>query len=95
MAIASLSPLYLKLIRKFPLRPIRSAEELDRAIAVVDSLVIRTDELTPEEQDYLEILSDIGEKYKSEMVPDPVIPPHVMLRERIAFRVPRRPTSPA
>ena len=39
MAVASVSPLYLKLIRKFPLRPIRTEEELDRAIVVVDSLV--------------------------------------------------------
>ena len=86
MAVAALSPLYLKLIRKFPLRPIRSEEELDRAIAVVDSLVVRMDERTPEEQDYLEILSDIVEKYESEIYPEPVVPPHVMLRELIAFR---------
>jgi len=86
MAVASLSPLYLKLIRTFPLRPIRSEEELDRAIAVVDSLVIRMDDLAPEEQDYLEIQSDIVEKYESEIYPEPVVPPHMMLRELIAFR---------
>ena len=66
--------------------PIRSEVELDRAIAVVHPLVIRMDELAPEEQDYLEILNDIVEKYESEIYPDPVVPPHVMLREPIAFR---------
>ena len=86
MAMASVSPLYLKLIREFPLRPIHTEEELDQAIAVVDSLVVRMDELAPEEHDYLDILSDIVEKYESEIYPEPDVPPHVMLRELIAFR---------
>ena len=86
MAVASVSPLYLKLIRKFPLHPIRTEKELERAIAVVDSLVVRMDELALEEQDYLEILSDVVEKYESEIYPEPVVPAHVMLRELIAFR---------
>lgn len=86
MPTAAVSPLYLKLIRKFPLRPIRTDAELDRAIAVVDALVVRMNELAPEEQDYLDILSDIVEKYESEIDPEPIVPPHVMVRELIAFR---------
>jgi HTH-type transcriptional regulator / antitoxin HigA len=86
MATSTVSPLYLKLIRRFPLRPIRTEEELDRAIAMVDSLVVRMDDLTKDEQDYLDVLSDLVEKYESEIYPDPNVPPNVMLRELIALR---------
>ena len=34
MPVTAVSPQYLKLIRRFPLRPIRSDEELERAIVV-------------------------------------------------------------
>jgi HTH-type transcriptional regulator/antitoxin HigA len=86
MATSIVSPLYLKLIRKHPLRPIRTEEELDRAIAVVNSLVARVNNLTPDERDYLEVLSDLVEKYETESYPEPNVPPHVMLRELIAAR---------
>jgi HTH-type transcriptional regulator/antitoxin HigA len=86
MAVATVSPLYLKLIRKFPLRPIRTERELDRAIAVIDALVVRMSHLAPAERDYLDILSDIVEKYESEIYPEPDVPPHVMLRELITLR---------
>jgi HTH-type transcriptional regulator/antitoxin HigA len=48
---------YVELIMKFPLRPLRTDEELDRAIEIIDSLIIRGD-LEPGEQDYLDILTD-------------------------------------
>ena len=32
---------YLHLVRQFPLRPIRSEKELDRAISMIDSLLDR------------------------------------------------------
>lgn len=63
--------LYLKLIQKFPLRPIRSDEELDRAIRVIDSLLDRA-HLEPDEKDYLDVLSDQVERYEDAHV---VIPP--------------------
>jgi len=59
---------YVALIRQFPLRPIRSEEELEEAIRVVDSLVGRP-ALTSEEQDYLEVLSDLVERYEAEAHP--------------------------
>jgi HTH-type transcriptional regulator/antitoxin HigA len=59
---------YLALIRRFPLRPIRSDAELDRAIAVVDSLVDR-DRLDRGESDYLDVLSDLVERYEEEHHP--------------------------
>ncbi|HUT88402.1 MAG TPA: helix-turn-helix domain-containing protein [Thermoguttaceae bacterium] len=59
---------YVELIRQFPLRPIRSDDELDAAIRVVDSLVGRP-ALAPEEQDYLLVLSDLVERYEAEAHP--------------------------
>jgi HTH-type transcriptional regulator/antitoxin HigA len=59
---------YLELIRKFPLRPICSEVELDRAIAVIDSLVDRGD-LDRDESDYLDVLGDLVEKYEGQAHP--------------------------
>jgi HTH-type transcriptional regulator/antitoxin HigA len=61
---------YFELVRRFPLRPIRSKKELDGATAVIDDLISRT--LSPEEGDYLDVLSDLVEKYESEhyAIPD-------------------------
>src|SRR5947209_18286411 len=61
---------YLDLVRRFPLRPIRSEAELDRAIAMIDSLVDQ-ETLSLDEQDYLDVLSDIVEKYETETHPLP------------------------
>jgi HTH-type transcriptional regulator/antitoxin HigA len=59
---------YLDLIRRYPLRPIRSDRELARAIQMVDSLIDR-DDLDTDEQDYLDVLSDLVERYETEEHP--------------------------
>ena len=59
---------YLALVRAFPLRPIRSEAELDRAIAVIDSLIARED-LDLEQEDYLDVLGDLVHKYEAEHNP--------------------------
>src|SRR5262245_17150167 len=59
---------YLELVRRFPLRPLRTEEDLDAAVAVVDSLIDQP-VLTAPEQDYLDVLSDLVEDYESETVP--------------------------
>ncbi len=59
---------YLDLVRQFPLRPLRTAADLDAAIAVIDTLIDRH-ELTAPEQDYLDVLSDLVEAYEAEAVP--------------------------
>jgi len=67
MAIVARSPdrnLYLKLVRRFPLRRLRSDAELDAAIAIINEFVMR-DDLTPGESDYLDVLSDLVHKYES------------------------------
>jgi HTH-type transcriptional regulator / antitoxin HigA len=70
---------YLALIREFPLRPIRSEAELDRAIAMVDALSDRTS-LTPDEHDYLLVLSGLIERYEDDHDPIPAISGVPMLR---------------
>lgn len=61
---------YLNLVLKFPLRPIRSDDELGEAIAVIDALTDR-DDLDRAEKDYLDVLSDLVEQYESEAHPMP------------------------
>ena len=58
---------YLALVRRFPLRPIRSAAEYERAARVLDSLVLR--ELSPGETDYLDVLSLLIEAYDDQRDP--------------------------
>lgn len=76
---------YLELIHWFPLRPIRSDAELDRAIEVIDSLVDR-DDLTPEEDDYLDVLGDLVERYEAKHHPLPPISDADMLHHLIESR---------
>lgn len=54
---------YLALIRRFPLHPITSEAEPDRATAVINSLLDRAD-LDRAEEDYLDVLSDLVERYE-------------------------------
>ena len=76
---------YLKLVRKFPLRPLRSDQDLADAIRVVDSLIVRGD-LTAGEQDYLDILTDIVERYEAEEHPMAPVSDADMLRHLIEAR---------
>jgi HTH-type transcriptional regulator/antitoxin HigA len=59
---------YLDLVRRFPLRPLRTDTDLDAAIAVIDSL-IDLPALTAPEQDYLDVLSDLVQAYEAEAIP--------------------------
>lgn len=62
---------YLALIHRFPLRPIRSESELDDAIAIIDTLVDR-DDLDQGESDYLDVLSDLVERYEDKFHAIPI-----------------------
>jgi HTH-type transcriptional regulator/antitoxin HigA len=70
---------YLALIRRFPLRPIRTDAELDAASAIIDELTVR-DDLSPAEADYLDVLGDLVEKYEDEHVEMPHVSDAQMLR---------------
>ncbi len=62
--LASVDPRYLDLIRVFALRPIRDDEELDRASTVASALATR-DDLSEAEEDYLEVLASLIERYEA------------------------------
>lgn len=59
---------YLHLVRQCPLRPVRTEKELDRAIAMIDSLLDRA-HLDSAEDDYLDVLGDLVERYEDEAHP--------------------------
>jgi HTH-type transcriptional regulator/antitoxin HigA len=73
---------YLRLIYRFPLRPIRTDGELDQAIQVIDSLIDR-EHLDPGEQDYLDVLSDLVHHYETEVHPIPAVSDAQMLNHLI------------
>lgn len=73
---------YFALVRQFPLRPIRSEAELDRAIEMINSLIDR-DSLDSDEDDYLDVLSDLVHRYESEEYPMPPVPDKDMLTHLI------------
>jgi HTH-type transcriptional regulator/antitoxin HigA len=63
---------YLDLVREFPLRPLRSKGDYDRAAAMLDRLAVRSDsDLDEGESDYLETLSILIEAYDREHYPMP------------------------
>jgi len=70
---------YLDLVREVPLRPIRSENELDRAISMIDSLLDQ-EKRDSDEEDYLDVLSDLVEKYEDEHDPMPPVNGAQMLR---------------
>ncbi len=61
---------YLELVRRCPLRPIRTEAELDRAQAIINELLDR-DRLDAGEDDYLDVLSDLVERYEDKAHPIP------------------------
>jgi HTH-type transcriptional regulator / antitoxin HigA len=63
--------LYLDLVRAFPLRPIRSDDEHDRAIATINAVADRRDTWGTDEEDYFLVLALLIERYESEIYPDP------------------------
>ncbi len=73
---------HVELVFRFPLCPIRSDEDLGHAIQVVDSLLGKPS-LSRDEEDYLEVLSDLVEKYESEAHPMPPVSDAELLRHLI------------
>ena len=79
------SPLYLKLIRRFPLRPLRSDEDLEEATEVAEALDFR-DDLAVDERDYLDVLMAMIERYEDEHHPIPDVSGPEALKSLIEFR---------
>jgi HTH-type transcriptional regulator/antitoxin HigA len=76
--MAKISSKYLRLIRSFPLRPIRSEAELNRAEAKLHRL-LNAPSLSSPEQDYLEILGNLIDEYESKAHRIEPLPPNQML----------------
>jgi HTH-type transcriptional regulator / antitoxin HigA len=75
---------YFELVKQFPLRPIRNERDLSRAISVIDSLVSR--DLSTDEDDYLDVLSDLVEKYETETIPEPPMSDGLLLAAHLDAR---------
>jgi HTH-type transcriptional regulator/antitoxin HigA len=76
---------YLKLIRSFPLRPIRTDAENDEAVEVIASLGAR-EPLDPAERDYLDVLVDLVRKYEADHYPIPPVSGPAVVRHLIEAR---------
>lgn len=63
---------YIELLQSFPPRPIKSEEEMLATQEVIDSLLDR-DELTPDEEDYLDLLGTLVYEYEQTQEPIPDI----------------------
>jgi HTH-type transcriptional regulator / antitoxin HigA len=86
--IAPAKPKYLALVRKFPLRPIRSEEENEAALAMLGSLGERQRQgaLTPEEHDYIAVLGKLIEEYENVKYPRGRVTGSAMLAHLIEAR---------
>jgi HTH-type transcriptional regulator/antitoxin HigA len=63
--VSTVSERYLELIRAHPLRPIRSEEDLDRAIAMLDALIdLGMSHRTENEEDYMLVLGTLVMEYE-------------------------------
>ena len=76
--MAKISSKYLELIRSFPLRPIRSEAELDRAETMLHQL-LDAPSLSAPARDYLEILGNLIEEYEIKAHAIEPLPPNQML----------------
>jgi HTH-type transcriptional regulator / antitoxin HigA len=83
--MASITDKYLELIKSFPLRPIRSEADLDRATSVMHKLV-DTSHLSAPERDYLLILGNLIQEYEAKAHPIEPLEPHEMLSSLLEAR---------
>jgi len=76
---------YFALVRRFPLRPIESDTELERARTLLNELLDR-DSLGRDEEDYLDVLGDLIDKYERACHPLPPVSDLDMLRHFLDTR---------
>ncbi len=66
----------------FPLRPVRSEEELDEATVVIHALIDK-EHRSPAEQDYLDVMKELVQAYEAVHYPDEPVSDGDMLRSLI------------
>ncbi len=71
---------YLDRIKHFRLKPIRSEEENDLAAEICDDLLDNFDSLSPDEHDYLEVLSRLVEDFESQWQEEKFVQPRDLLK---------------
>jgi HTH-type transcriptional regulator/antitoxin HigA len=76
---------YFKLVRRFRLRPVRSDADLDTAVRIIDGLLSQP-KLSRGEADYLDVLSDLVERYETEAHPMAPVTDADMLRHLLEAR---------
>lgn len=59
---------------------IESDAELERAEEIIDRLLSKGENLSPEEEKLLDLISDLIEKYEDERYPFPEVPPNEILK---------------
>jgi len=59
---------------------IESEEELKRAEEIISRLLSKGENLSPEEEKLLDLISDLVEKYEDEHYPFPEVPPNEILK---------------
>ena len=82
--------LYMELIARFPVRPLRSDRTLERAAKIANALAIR-DDLTQGETDYLDVLTDMIEKYEDIHYPVQDVSGVELLRSSSVSKANRKP----
>jgi HTH-type transcriptional regulator / antitoxin HigA len=68
--ISSASPTYLELLQRFPPRPIATPADFAATQAIIDALLDQP-ALTPDEQDYLNVLGSLVYEYEEQHVEIP------------------------
>jgi HTH-type transcriptional regulator/antitoxin HigA len=71
---------YLTLINQFPLVPMRNRQHFKLARKVLDGLLDRYEDLTSEENEYFDVLTDLIYKYEQEHFPIERVSPLEMLK---------------
>jgi HTH-type transcriptional regulator / antitoxin HigA len=85
MTIAADLPTYVELLTAFPPRPIKSGVELDAVQTVIDRL-LDAPQLSPAQQDYLNVLGMVVQEYEAQHVPIPDIQGVELLKVLMADR---------
>ena len=78
--------IYFQLVRRFPLRPVRTGAEHRDALALVEELVVRSNSLDRGESDYLETLASLVEKYEAKRYSLRGAAPHEVLAHLMEAR---------
>jgi HTH-type transcriptional regulator/antitoxin HigA len=71
---------YIDHIMRFPLKPIRSETENELACKICDELLDKFDSLSALERDYLEVLSDLIERFETKWQEETTVEPCELLK---------------